>query len=155
MSNYKRKKTPGDTEWFVHDRFGMFIHFGLYAHTGWHEQIQLRRGIPKEEYIKLREVFNPSKFDAEEMVTFAKNSGAQYICFTAKHHDGFCMWDTKFTDYSIKHPLRQRYPQRAGGCLPPARDLAGTVLLHPGLAPQKQSEFGPREPPAEATQSRG
>ena len=86
---------------FQDDRFGMFIHFGLYAHMGWHEQVQLRRGIPKEEYIKLKDVFNPRDFCADELVAFAKNAGAQYICFTAKHHDGFCMWDTKFTDYNI------------------------------------------------------
>ena len=86
---------------FQEERFGMFIHFGIYAHIGWHEQVQLRRGIPKEEYIKLKDVFNPRDFCADELVDFAKKAGAQYICFTTKHHDGFCMWDTKFTDYNI------------------------------------------------------
>lgn len=86
---------------FQDERFGMFIHFGIYAHVGWHEQYQLRRNIPKEEYVKLKDVFDPYAFDAEELVKFAKESGAQYLCFTAKHHDGFCMWDTKYTDYNI------------------------------------------------------
>lgn len=86
---------------FKDDRFGMFIHFGLYAQGGWHEQHQLRLQVPKEEYIKFREVFDPSGFDADEIVGFAKEAGAQYICFTTKHHDGFCMWDTKYTDYNI------------------------------------------------------
>ncbi len=86
---------------FRDERFGMFIHFGVYAQNGWHEQDQLRRNIPKSEYIKLQDIFNPDSFDADEIVRFAKDSGAQYICFTTKHHDGFCMWDTKHTDYNI------------------------------------------------------
>lgn len=86
---------------FQDDRFGMFIHFGIYSHAGWHEQHQLRLGVPKEEYVKLKDVFNPADFDADALVSFAKEAGAEYICFTAKHHDGFCMWDTKCTDYNI------------------------------------------------------
>ena len=86
---------------FKTDRFGMFIHFGIYAVNAWHEQEQMRRGIAKNEYIKNADIFNPYKFDAEKWVLFAKESGAQYICFTTKHHDGFCMWDTHFTDYKI------------------------------------------------------
>ena len=86
---------------FKTDRFGMFIHFGIYSTAGWHEQMQLRRNIPKDEYIKLKDLFYPQEFDAEEIVAFAKEAGAQYICFTTKHHDGFCMWDTKYTDYNI------------------------------------------------------
>ena len=86
---------------FKDERFGMFVHFGLYSHIGWQEQYQLRMNVPKEEYIKLQGVFNPEEFDADALVKFAKDSGAQYICFTTKHHDGFCMWDTKYTDYNI------------------------------------------------------
>lgn len=86
---------------FKTDRFGMFIHFGIYSGAGWHEQMQLRMNVPKDEYIKLKDVFNPQDFDADEIVRFAKESGAQYICFTTKHHDGFCMWNTKYTDYNI------------------------------------------------------
>lgn len=86
---------------FKDERFGMFIHFGLYSHVGWQEQYQLRMNVPKEEYIKLQKVFDPSDFDADKIVKFAKDSGAQYVCFTTKHHDGFCMWDTKYTEYNI------------------------------------------------------
>ncbi len=82
-------------------RFGAFIHFGIYSQNEWHEQDQLRRGIPKEEYIRLADTFNPSEFNADEWVRFIKDSGGEYICFTAKHHDGFCMWDTRHTDYKI------------------------------------------------------
>lgn len=86
---------------FQDERFGMFIHFGIYAQLGWHEQHQLRLGVPKEDYIKLQNTFDPVGFDADAIVGFAKNAGAQYLCFTTKHHDGFCMWDTKYTDYNI------------------------------------------------------
>ena len=61
----------------------------------------MRLGIPKSEYVKLAETFDPSEFVADEWVRFAKESGAEYICFTTKHHDGFCMWDTKCTEYKI------------------------------------------------------
>lgn len=88
---------------FKDERFGMFIHFGIYAQAGWHEQHQLRLGVAKEEYVRFKDCFNPADFDAYKIVRFAKDAGAQYICFTAKHHDGFCMWDTRYTDYNIMH----------------------------------------------------
>ena len=86
---------------FKDERFGMFIHWGIYSVNGWHEQDQWRRHIPKNEYIKQAELFNPTKFDIDKWMELIKNAGMQYICFTTKHHDGFCMWDTKFTDYNI------------------------------------------------------
>ncbi len=86
---------------FKTKRFGAFIHFGIYSVNAWHEQDQLRRRIPKEEYVKLQQIFNPWQFNADEWVGFLREAGAEYICFTAKHHDGFCMWDTKETDYKI------------------------------------------------------
>ncbi len=86
---------------FKDERFGMFIHWGIYSVGGWHEQDQWRRRIPKEEYIKQAKVFNPTAFDIDKWMEFIKENGMQYICFTTKHHDGFCMWDTKYTDYNI------------------------------------------------------
>ena len=88
---------------FKDEKFGMFVHFGLYSQTKWHEQYQMRKGVAKSEYVKLKDTFNPYKFNAEELVLFLKSAGAQYLCFTAKHHDGFCMWHTKYTDYNIKN----------------------------------------------------
>ena len=64
-------------------------------------QAQVRFSIPFEEYTKLAERFNPTEYDPEEWVLLAKKAGMKYICFTAKHHDGFCMWNTKYTDYNI------------------------------------------------------
>ena len=83
------------------NKFGMFIHWGIYAQTGLHEQALARYDIPFAEYDKLVETFNPTEYDPEEWVLLAKKAGMQYICFTAKHHDGFCMWDTKYTDYNV------------------------------------------------------
>ena len=83
------------------NRFGMFIHWGIYAAAQLHEQAMARYGIPRTEYEALAEKFDPVRFDPEEWVLLAKNAGMTYICFTAKHHDGFCMWDTRYSDYRI------------------------------------------------------
>ena len=86
---------------FFANRFGMFVHWGLYAVPGWHEQIQWRRDIPKAEYTKLVSRFNPVRFNPDEWLDVLQAAGMQYLCFTAKHHDGFCMWDTAHSDYRI------------------------------------------------------
>lgn len=83
------------------NKFGLFIHWGLYAITGLHEQALARYNIPYAEYDGLTEQFNPTEYDPEEWVLLAKKAGMKYICFTAKHHDGFCMWDTMYTDYNV------------------------------------------------------
>ena len=87
--------------WFVDARFGMFIHFGLYSLPAWHEWIKTRRVVPEEAYQRYFDNFNPDLFDAREWVRKAKSAGMRYIVLTAKHHEGFCLWDTKFTDYKI------------------------------------------------------
>ena len=81
--------------------FGMFIHWGVYSKTGLHEQALARYGLDKTEYEQLYKSFNPTLYNPEDWVLLAKRAGMKYICFTAKHHDGFCMWDTKYTDYKI------------------------------------------------------
>jgi len=83
------------------NKFGMFIHWGIHSLLGVHEQVLARNGIPNGEYEALALKFNPTEYDPEEWVLLAKNAGMKYICFTAKHHDGFCMFDTKYTDYNI------------------------------------------------------
>lgn len=82
-------------------RFGMFIHWGPVSLTG--QEIGWARGqqIPIEEYDQLYRRFNPVKFDANEWVRVAKTMGAKYVVLTTKHHDGFCLWDTKQTDFNI------------------------------------------------------
>ncbi len=88
-------------DWFFEKRFGLFIHWGIYAIPAWHEQIQSRKNIPRCEYEKLAKEFNPVKFDPEKWLDIAEDAGMEYICFTSKHHDGFCMWDSAHTDYNI------------------------------------------------------
>ncbi len=82
-------------------RFGMFIHWGPVSLKG--TEIGWSRGnqVPIEEYDNLYKQFNPSKFNADEWVAVAKAAGMKYIVLTTKHHDGFCLWDTKQTDYNI------------------------------------------------------
>jgi alpha-L-fucosidase len=97
--------------WWRDARFGMFIHWGLYAVPagewkgeeipGISEWIMLRAKIPVGEYEKLAEQFNPVKFDAEEWVKLAKLAGMKYIVITSKHHDGFAMFQSKASKYNI------------------------------------------------------
>jgi len=83
------------------NKFGMFIHWGLYGATGVQDQVFARMDWPREKYEALMHAFNPVKYDPEKWVLLAKEAGMEYICFTTKHHDGFCMWDTAYTDYKI------------------------------------------------------
>lgn len=97
--------------WFREARFGMFIHWGLYAIPAgqWNgfqsknnaEWIQSQAKVPAAEYAKLKEKFNPVKYNAEAWVKLAKDAGMKYIVITTKHHDGFCLWDSAETDFDI------------------------------------------------------
>lgn len=99
MSSYVTKKTPGDTAWFTHDRFGMFIHWGLYSLPARHEWIKTREKISEEKYDKYFKYFNPDLFDAREWARQAKAAGMKYAVLTTKHHEGFCLFDSQYTDY--------------------------------------------------------
>lgn len=102
--------------WWREARFGMFIHWGLYAMYGGEydgidygkemgggscEHIFYRAPIPAEEYSGMAKKFNPVKFEAKEWVSLAKEAGMKYMVITSKHHDGFSMFDTRMTDYDI------------------------------------------------------
>ena len=87
----------------MQNRFGMFIHWGLYAIPAVHEQVLARGDWRHEDYEALAGQFNPVLYDPDEWVRLAAEAGMRYICFTAKHHDGFCLWDTKQTDYNVMH----------------------------------------------------
>ena len=99
MSSYVTRKTPGDTEWFKKDRFGMFIHWGLYAMPARNEWIKNIECITDEKYDKYFKYFDPDLYDAKEWARQAKAAGMKYVVMTTKHHEGFCMFDTKYTDY--------------------------------------------------------
>jgi len=87
-------------DWWFQHRFGFFIHWGLYSIHGWHEQEQWRRRIPRSDYVQLARQWNPTRFDPDQWLDAAERAGMTYVCFTTKHHDGFCLWNTKFTDYN-------------------------------------------------------
>ena len=99
-------------------RFGMFIHWGPVSLKG--TEIGWSRGsqVPIEEYDNLYKQFNPSEFNADEWVAVAKAAGMKYMVLTTKHHDGFCLWDTKQTDYNIMNtPLgRDVVKELAAAC---------------------------------------
>ena len=97
--DYEVRKTPGNTEWFVHDRFGMFIHWGLYALPARHEWIKNLEKITEEKYQKYFEYFDPDMYDPREWARAAKKAGMKYAVLTTKHHEGFCLFDSAYTDY--------------------------------------------------------
>lgn len=102
-------------KWFKEAQFGLMIHWGLYALPagewqgkrqeigpgGVSEWLQWHYKIPCKEYEKLAAAFNPIYFDAEEWVELAQNAGMKYIVITAKHHDGFAMFDSEYDDFNI------------------------------------------------------
>ncbi len=101
MSGYVTRKTPGDTSWFVHDRFGMFIHFGLYSLPARNEWLKHIEKTPEEKYDKYFKHFNPDMYDPKDWARQAKQAGMKYAVLTTKHHEGFCLFDTKYTDYNV------------------------------------------------------
>ncbi len=88
-------------DWFFDKRFGLFVHWGLYAIPAWHEQIQWRQNMARADYVKLIDQFNPVQFDPDAWLDLMADAGMEYICLTTKHHDGFCLWDTKQTDFNV------------------------------------------------------
>jgi alpha-L-fucosidase len=86
-------------QWWHEARFGMFVHFGLYSVLGRHEWAMEEEGIPVDEYQQLAKVFNPAPHSAVAWAKLAKRAGMKYMVMTTKHHEGFCNFDTKLTNY--------------------------------------------------------
>jgi alpha-L-fucosidase len=97
-----------ERDWFFERRFGLFVHWGIYALAEWHEQDQWRRGWTRAEYARLAERWNPTRFEPDAWLDLAEAAGMEYVCFTTKHHDGFCLWDTKQTAFSTVHTPYRR-----------------------------------------------
>lgn len=106
-------------QWFDDAKYGMFIHFGLYSQLGgiykgndkgrYAEWIQGNQNIPSDEYAELIHTWNPKKFNAKKIVKLAKKAGMKYLVITTKHHEGFCLWDSKYTDFDIAgSPMKGR-----------------------------------------------
>ena len=92
-------ETAARLKWFTDARFGMFIHFGAYSLAARHEWVKNYENISDADYAKYAEHFDPDLFDAREWVKAAKDAGMKYIVLTTKHHEGFCLFDSKLTDY--------------------------------------------------------
>lgn len=98
-------------QWFKDAKYGMFIHFGLYSQLGgvWNndtikgyaEWIQASADIAAQDYAMLTHTFNPKDFDANKIASLAKEAGMKYIVITTKHHEGFCLWDSKYTNFDV------------------------------------------------------
>lgn len=87
--------------WWTQARFGMFIHFGLYSLPGRHEWVKSLEQMDNAAYEKYFNLFDPDRLDIREWVRQAKRSGMKYMVLTTKHHEGFCLFDSKLTDYKI------------------------------------------------------
>ena len=88
---------------FADAKFGIFLHWGLYSMFGQGEWYMTNENINCREYAKVAQAFYPHNFNAHQWITAIKKSGARYITFTTRHHEGFSMWDTKQSDYNIMH----------------------------------------------------
>jgi alpha-L-fucosidase len=89
------------TDWFVHDRFGLFVHFGIYSAGARHEWLKKRETFTTEGYQKYFDHFDPDLYDPRGWARQAKAAGMKYAVITTKHHDGFCLFDTALTDYKV------------------------------------------------------
>lgn len=96
------------TEWFRHDRFGMFIHWGLYSIPARGEWVRSKEELTVEDYQPFFDEFNPTDYDPKAWAHLAKEAGMKYAVLTAKHHDGFCLFDSKLTDYKSTNTLCHR-----------------------------------------------
>jgi len=93
------ERTAGETEWFVHDRFGLFIHWGLYSLAARHEWVKNRERLTDEHYRRYFDHFDPDLYDPDAWARAARDAGMKYAVITTKHHEGFCLWDSALTDY--------------------------------------------------------
>jgi alpha-L-fucosidase len=93
-------EVPVHNDWFRAARFGLFIHFGLYSLAARHEWVRSYEELSDTAYERYFERFDPDRFDAARLARTAREAGMRYAVLTTKHHDGFCLWDSKLTGYT-------------------------------------------------------
>lgn len=91
--------------WFVNDRFGMFVHWGPYSLAARHEWVKTREKLTDAQYQPYVDHFSPDLYDPAAWARTAKAAGMRYAVLTTKHHDGFCLWDSELTDYKARRDL--------------------------------------------------
>jgi alpha-L-fucosidase len=155
-------ETPEDRDarmaWWREARFGMFIHWGLYAipagewngQTNHAEWIRTTAQIPLARYDEFVKQFNPVKFDADAWVSMAKNAGMKYIVITSKHHDGFCLFESKQTDFDVMATpfARDIMKELANSCRRHGQRMCWYHSImdwhHPDYLPRRDWEAGDR-----------
>ncbi len=110
-----KAQLPAKWRWFPEARFGMFIHFGPYAAYGRGEQVLFREYLDQREYARAAAKWNPKKYDPQAWARVARDAGMKYAVLTTRHHDGYCLWDSKLTDYT-------------SAALAPKRDMVGEYV---------------------------
>ena len=95
-------------EWWTDARFGMFIHWGLYSGAARHEWVKHNEHMTNAEYQKYFDIYNPDHFDPHKWARAAKAAGMKYAVLTTKHHEGFCLFDSKYTDYKATNTKAKR-----------------------------------------------
>lgn len=104
----KGGKFVGRIDWFLHDRFGMFIHWGIYAIPARGEWVKSVECLSDAVYDQYFQEFNPRRYNPREWARVAKEAGQRYIVITTKHHDGFCLFDSALTTYTACHTKARR-----------------------------------------------
>ncbi len=134
------------TAWFRDAKFGLFIHWGVYSMIGREEWARQLLQIPLAEYQYYADNFNPVKFDADAWVALAKAAGVKYIVITSKHHDGFCLFDSAYTDYDAAKAKYSRdiLAQLAAACKKAGMPLGFYYSImdwhHPDYLPRRDWE---------------
>ncbi len=108
LGNETTEQKAKRMEWWTDARFGMFIHWGLYAMPARHEWIKRREKMTNDQYQKYFDLFNPDLFDPKLGAKEAKAAGMKYAVLTTKHHEGFCLFDSKYTDYKSTNTHAKR-----------------------------------------------
>ncbi len=132
------------TRWFSDAKFGMFIHWGVYSMLGRHEWVRELCQIPLAEYQEYADRFNPVRFRPDQWVDLAREAGIKYMVITSKHHDGFCIFDSRYTDYGIMHSA---YGKDALGMLAKAARRKGMPLgFYYSIMDWHHPDYLPRRP---------
>ncbi|MGZ5479362.1 MAG: alpha-L-fucosidase, partial [Candidatus Aminicenantales bacterium] len=96
-----QSQAPDRLQWFREAKFGLFIHWGVYSMIGREEWARQILQIPLKEYQYYADNFNPTGFNPDEWAALAKEAGVKYVVITSKHHDGFAIFDSAYTDYDV------------------------------------------------------